>query len=204
MIRAALSAGLKLQMSAVWACVLPSSLNRSNCWGSSRTKVRTTFDMGPQKSTPRFAGPRTNHRSLCLTALFSSSELSISQLNLIHSKDPANRTESWLSAQCSLLGKFYCLGTECVLTLLRGCGYIGSFTALALLEAGYKVVLVDNLLNSSEETINRIELISGKRPEFYNVDIRKEEDFDKVFKAHPDIDSVIHFAALKVCLQNFL
>ena len=62
---------------------------------------------------------------------------------------------------------------------------------------------MDNLLNSSEETINRIELISGKRPEFYNVDIRKEEDFDKVFKAHPDIDSVIHFAALKVCLQNF-
>ena len=62
---------------------------------------------------------------------------------------------------------------------------------------------MDNLLNSSEETINRIELISGKRPEFYNVDIRKEEDFDKVFKAHPDIDSIIHFAALKVCLQNF-
>ncbi|KAL2044417.1 hypothetical protein N7G274_003122 [Stereocaulon virgatum] len=78
-----------------------------------------------------------------------------------------------------------------------GCGYIGSFTALALLEAGYKVVIVDNLQNSSEETINRIELISGKRPEYYNVDIRKEEDFDKVFKAHPDIDSVIHFAALK-------
>ena len=63
---------------------------------------------------------------------------------------------------------------------------------------------MDNLLNSSEETINRIELISGKRPEFYNVDIKKEEDFDRVFKAHPDIDSVIHFAALKVCLQNFL
>lgn len=57
---------------------------------------------------------------------------------------------------------------------------------------------MDNLLNSSEETINRIELISGKRPDFYDVDIRKEEDFDKVFKAHPDIDSVIHFAALKV------
>ncbi|KAL6719293.1 UDP-glucose-4-epimerase [Lecanora helva] len=78
-----------------------------------------------------------------------------------------------------------------------GCGYIGSFTALALLEADYKVVIVDNLLNASEETINRIELISRKRPHFYNIDIRKEEDFDKVFKAHPDIDSVIHFAALK-------
>ncbi|KAF6223791.1 hypothetical protein HO173_013122 [Letharia columbiana] len=78
-----------------------------------------------------------------------------------------------------------------------GTGYIGSFTALALLEADYKVVIADNLLNSSEETINRIELICGKRPEFFNVDVRKEEDFDKVFKAHPDIDSVIHFAALK-------
>lgn len=78
-----------------------------------------------------------------------------------------------------------------------GTGYIGSFTALALLEADYKVVIADNLLNSSEETINRIELICGKRPEFYNVDVRKEDDFDKVFDAHPDIDSVIHFAALK-------
>ena len=57
---------------------------------------------------------------------------------------------------------------------------------------------MDNLLNSSEETINRIELISGKRPDFYDIDIRKEEDFDKVFSKHPEIDSVIHFAALKV------
>ncbi|KAL9101989.1 MAG: hypothetical protein Q9163_002818 [Psora crenata] len=78
-----------------------------------------------------------------------------------------------------------------------GAGYIGSFTTLALLEANYKVVIADNLYNSSEEVINRIELICGKRPEFYNVDIRKQEDFDKVFDAHPDIDSVIHFAALK-------
>lgn len=81
----------------------------------------------------------------------------------------------------------------------RGTGYIGSFTALALLEADYKVVIADNLYNSSEETLNRIELISGKRPLFYHVDIRKEEDFDKVFGENPDIDSVIHFAALKVC-----
>lgn len=57
---------------------------------------------------------------------------------------------------------------------------------------------MDNLYNASEEVINRIELICGKRPEYFNIDIRREEDFDKVFKAHPDIDSVIHFAALKV------
>ena len=59
-------------------------------------------------------------------------------------------------------------------------------------------MIADNLLNASEETINRIELISGKRPIFFKTDIRKEDDFDKIFSAHPDIDSVIHFAALKV------
>ncbi|KAL8690015.1 MAG: hypothetical protein Q9218_004448 [Villophora microphyllina] len=78
-----------------------------------------------------------------------------------------------------------------------GTGYIGSFTALALLETDYKVVVVDNLYNSSEEALNRIELICGKRPHFYNIDVRDEPSFDKVFDDHPDIDSVIHFAALK-------
>ncbi|KAI4123593.1 MAG: hypothetical protein LQ347_006086 [Umbilicaria vellea] len=78
-----------------------------------------------------------------------------------------------------------------------GCGYIGSFTALALLEADYKVVIADNLYNASQEAINRIELICGKRSEFYNIDITEEAGFDKIFKEHPDIDSVIHFAALK-------
>ncbi|KAL8769921.1 MAG: hypothetical protein Q9209_004168 [Squamulea sp. 1 TL-2023] len=78
-----------------------------------------------------------------------------------------------------------------------GTGYIGSFTALALLEADYEVVIVDNLYNSSEEVLNRIELICGKRPYFHNTDVRDEAAFDKVFSAHPAIDSVIHFAALK-------
>jgi UDP-glucose 4-epimerase len=78
-----------------------------------------------------------------------------------------------------------------------GTGYIGSFTALALLEADYKVVIVDNLYNSSQEVINRIELICGKRPPFYELDITDEAALDKVFDEHPDIDNVIHFAALK-------
>ncbi|KAL8911296.1 MAG: hypothetical protein Q9171_003504 [Xanthocarpia ochracea] len=78
-----------------------------------------------------------------------------------------------------------------------GTGYIGSFTALALLEADYEVVVVDNLYNSSEEALNRIELICRKRPYFHNIDVRDEAAFDKVFDAHPQIDSVIHFAALK-------
>lgn len=66
------------------------------------------------------------------------------------------------------------------------------------MEADYKVVIADNLYNASQEAINRIELICGKRPEFYNIDITEEAGFDKIFKEHPDIDSVIHFAALKV------
>jgi UDP-glucose 4-epimerase len=79
-----------------------------------------------------------------------------------------------------------------------GTGYIGSFTTLALLEAGYKVVVADNLYNSSPEALNRIEAICGKKAEFVQLDVTNEADFDKVFQAHPDIDSVIHFAALKV------
>lgn len=85
---------------------------------------------------------------------------------------------------------------------VSGTGYIGSFTALALLEADYKVVVVDNLYNSSEEALNRIELICGKRPQFYNLDVRDEAALDSVFDDHPDIDSVIHFAALKVCWRG--
>jgi UDP-glucose 4-epimerase len=84
--------------------------------------------------------------------------------------------------------------------LSSGAGYIGSFTALALLEADYKVVIVDNLYNSSKEVINRIELICGKKPEFYEADITDEAALDKVFDDHPDIDNVIHFAALKVSM----
>ena len=83
-------------------------------------------------------------------------------------------------------------------SLPSGTGYIGSFTALALLEADYKVVIVDNLYNSSEEVLNRIELICGKRPEYYCLDITDEKKLDEVFEQHPDIDNVIHFAALKV------
>ncbi|KAF2859578.1 UDP-glucose 4-epimerase [Piedraia hortae CBS 480.64] len=78
-----------------------------------------------------------------------------------------------------------------------GTGYIGSFTSLALLEAGYHVVIVDNLDNSSSEVINRIELICGRRPAFHECDIANAEQLERVFAAHSDIEHVIHFAALK-------
>ncbi|KAF2148877.1 UDP-glucose 4-epimerase [Myriangium duriaei CBS 260.36] len=78
-----------------------------------------------------------------------------------------------------------------------GTGYIGSFTALALLEAGYEVVIIDNLYNSSEEVVNRIELLSGKRPKLYKEDITDEAALEKIFAENPEINNVIHFAALK-------
>jgi UDP-glucose 4-epimerase len=59
-------------------------------------------------------------------------------------------------------------------------------------------VIADNLSNSSPEVLNRIEFICGKRPEFIQIDITDEVALDRLFNAHPDIDSVIHFAALKV------
>ncbi|OBT52983.1 hypothetical protein VE04_07482 [Pseudogymnoascus sp. 24MN13] len=79
-----------------------------------------------------------------------------------------------------------------------GTGYIGSFTSLALLEHGYNVIIVDSLYNSSKVSLDRIELLCGKRPIFYQVDVTDEPALEKVFEAHPDIDSVIHFAALKL------
>lgn len=81
--------------------------------------------------------------------------------------------------------------------VFSGTGYIGSFTTLTLLENGYKVIIVDSLYNSSKVSLDRIELLCGKRPVFYQVDIVDEDNLSKVFAAHPEIDSVIHFAALK-------
>ena len=78
-----------------------------------------------------------------------------------------------------------------------GTGYIGSFTTLALLQNGYDVVIVDSLYNSSKVAVDRIELLAGKRPAFYEVDVTDEAGLDAVFDKHPEIDSVIHFAALK-------
>ncbi len=77
-----------------------------------------------------------------------------------------------------------------------GTGYIGSHTCVSLLEACSDVVIVDNLSNSREEVINRIEKITGKRPVFYKADLRNKEEIYKIFEKE-DVDSVIHFAALK-------
>ena len=77
-----------------------------------------------------------------------------------------------------------------------GAGYIGSHTVIELVNAGYDVVVVDNLCNSSKESMNRVEEITGKAIKFYEVDILDKEGLTKVFE-NESIDSVIHFAGLK-------
>ena len=78
-----------------------------------------------------------------------------------------------------------------------GTGYIGSHTVVELQKAGYDVVIVDNLYNSKICVLDRIENITGKRPEFIKCDLLDKDELDKVFCSYPDIDSVIHFAGLK-------
>lgn len=77
-----------------------------------------------------------------------------------------------------------------------GAGYIGSHTCIALHEAGYEIVIYDNLSNSSKEAINRVSSLIGKPIEFIEGDIRDADSLRKVFTAH-QFFGVIHFAGLK-------
>lgn len=77
-----------------------------------------------------------------------------------------------------------------------GAGYIGSHTCLALLEAGYGVVVADNLSNSSEESLSRVMALTGKSLAFYRADIGDRAAMDKIFSENA-IGAVIHFAGLK-------
>ena len=77
-----------------------------------------------------------------------------------------------------------------------GAGYIGSHTALELLTEGYEVVIYDNLSNSSEESLKRVEELTGKQLKFYEGDVLDESALTAMFKTEK-IDAVIHCAALK-------
>ena len=77
-----------------------------------------------------------------------------------------------------------------------GAGYIGSHTLVELVESGYDVVVVDNLSNSSKESIKRVEAITGKTVKFYEADVCDKTALRQVFKENK-IDSVIHFAGFK-------
>ncbi|WP_207535402.1 UDP-glucose 4-epimerase GalE [Desertivirga arenae] len=78
-----------------------------------------------------------------------------------------------------------------------GTGYIGSHTVVELQNAGYEVVIVDNLDNSSIEILDQITKITGKKPQFYNLDLCDEAKVVELIQDNPDITGVIHFAAHK-------
>jgi len=77
-----------------------------------------------------------------------------------------------------------------------GAGYIGSHTVVELQNAGYDVVVLDNLSNASEKSLKRVEKITGKPVKFYEADIRDRNALEEIFNKE-DIDSCIHFAGLK-------
>ena len=77
-----------------------------------------------------------------------------------------------------------------------GAGYIGSHTCIEMLGAGYDVVVIDNLDNSSSESLERVQKIAGRTLKFYEKDVRDREALREIFKEN-DIEAVIHFAGLK-------
>ncbi|HHV19241.1 MAG TPA: UDP-glucose 4-epimerase GalE [Thermoanaerobacterales bacterium] len=82
-----------------------------------------------------------------------------------------------------------------------GAGYIGSHTCVALLEAGHRVIIADNLCNSNLETLNKITKITSKEVIFYQIDVTDESAIDNIFSKHT-IDGIIHFASLKAVSES--
>lgn len=77
-----------------------------------------------------------------------------------------------------------------------GAGYIGTHTCISLINKGHNPIIIDNLCNSKEEAVKRVEKITGKEITFYKDDVRDEDALKKIFSEHK-IDAVIHFAGLK-------
>lgn len=84
----------------------------------------------------------------------------------------------------------------CKILVTGGAGFIGSHTCVELLESGYEVIIMDNLCNSKEESVNRIEQITGKKVKFYKTDMLDLDGIAEIFEKN-EISAVIHFAGLK-------
>jgi len=78
-----------------------------------------------------------------------------------------------------------------------GLGYIGSHTAVELLEAGHDVVIIDNCSNASESVLEGINKITGQQPAFYKIDLREKKRVQSFFESNNDIEGIIHFVASK-------
>lgn len=88
-----------------------------------------------------------------------------------------------------------------MILITGGAGFIGSHTTLALLEAGYDVIVLDNLSNSSSESLRRISVLAGRSPLFIKGDIRNSVLLDQIFSDHK-ISAVFHFAGLKAVAES--
>lgn len=82
-----------------------------------------------------------------------------------------------------------------------GAGFIGSHTCVALLDAGYSVVIADDLSNSQVEIVNRIEQITGKSVTFHQIDVTDQIEVEEIFSVH-NLDGVIHFAGFKAVRES--
>ncbi len=89
------------------------------------------------------------------------------------------------------------------LLVTGGLGYIGSHTIVELINNNHEVIIADNLMNSSIGVLDKIEVITGKTPIFYNVDINDFKSTQQIFENH-SIDGVIHFAALKLPAESIV
>ena len=87
--------------------------------------------------------------------------------------------------------------------LTGGAGYIGTHTAIELINAGHSVIVVDNLSNSSYEAVKRVEKITGTIIPFYQADVCDEVALDKIFEQNK-IDGVIHLAGLKAVGESVI
>ena len=85
-----------------------------------------------------------------------------------------------------------------------GCGYIGSHTCVELINAGFEIVVLDNLYNSKKESLKRVCEITGKSIPFYECDIRDREGLDKIFKQGHFINEYITAAELPETFQVFI
>ena len=83
-----------------------------------------------------------------------------------------------------------------------GAGYIGSHTCIELMNAGYEILVADNLYNSCEEALRRVEQIAGRSVPFVNIDLCGAAAVAEMFRTHPGIEAVIHFAAYKAAGES--
>lgn len=88
------------------------------------------------------------------------------------------------------------MGESRTILVTGGAGYIGSHTCVELLQAGYQVIVVDNLSNSKTESLQRVQKITDKELTFYSADIRNKKALTEIFQEHA-IEAVVHFAGLK-------